>query len=105
MNLTEWLKLCREVTEAHWKKADRRWTIHEQICHTHSEVTEVYDAIRSGNDLSVKYEIADVIYAAITLAHVADLTDKEILYALQVVLKKIQRRTDILSSCGRGAKN
>ena len=74
-----------------------KWSINEQINHTHSEVSELYESLRSTRlgDHSHEHvleEICDVIYSALTNAHILNYTDEEILEGLVKTLRKIQKR-------------
>ena len=89
---TTWLQRCRRVTVAHMSKKGS-WTIFEQICHAHSEVSEVYQALRKfeGRPRYLE-EICDSVYASLTMAHVAGFSESELIGGIQHTLEKIERR-------------
>ena len=88
-----WLSRCRAVTEAHVKKQGSTWSLNDQIAHAHSEVAEVYQAVRHGESPErVLEEICDSIYSALTMAHIAGFTDSEVMDELETVLRKIEGR-------------
>lgn len=88
-----WLSRCRAVTEAHIKKHGSIWSLNDQIAHAHSEVAEVYQAVRHGESSErVLEEICDSIYSALTMAHIAGFTDSEVMDELETVLRKIEGR-------------
>jgi hypothetical protein len=60
------------ITASHIeKRGGRDWTIHEQLCHVQSEITEVYEAIRwSKCDKEISEEMVDIIFSAFTLFNI-----------------------------------
>jgi NTP pyrophosphatase (non-canonical NTP hydrolase) len=91
-----WLSRCRAVTEGHMQKHGSAWSMDSQIAHAHSEVAEVYQAIRHGESSTrVLEEICDSIYSALTMAHIAGFTDAEIMTEMEEVLRKIERRAGV----------
>lgn len=103
--LRSWLFQLRKVTQARLKHRRRTgkkpWPITDQLCHMHSEVTEVYEAYRSCEGLEHRLwmmkrhfleELSDCIYSAFTTAHLLKFTDEEILEGLIATLRKIQGR-------------
>jgi hypothetical protein len=60
------------ITAGHIEKRDGRdWTIHEQLCHVQSEITEVYEAIRwSKCDKEITEEMVDIVLSAFTLFNI-----------------------------------
>ena len=90
-----WLYRCRKVTDGHITKSGE-WSLNDQIAHAHSEVSEVYQAIRHGETTTrVLEEICDSIYASLTMAHTAGFTDAEIMCAMEETLQKIENRVGI----------
>ena len=72
------------------------WTMADQIAHAHSEVSEVFQAIRHGESKErVKEEIADSVYSALTMFHIYGCSDEEIKQTLWRVLWKISKRADV----------
>jgi NTP pyrophosphatase (non-canonical NTP hydrolase) len=119
--LRDWLADCRLVTDGHirrmggkvfegnalytppvapsfWLPDGAHWTMADQIAHAHSEVSEVFQAIRHGeNRERIKEEIADSVYSAITMFHIYGCTDEEIEETLGSVMWKIAKRADVHS--------
>jgi NTP pyrophosphatase (non-canonical NTP hydrolase) len=119
--LRDWLADCRLVTDGHirrmggkvfegnalytppvapsfWLPDGTHWTMADQIAHAHSEVSEVFQAIRHGeNRERIKEEIADSVYSAITMFHIYGCTDEEIEETLGSVMWKIAKRADVHS--------
>jgi hypothetical protein len=114
-NLYPWLLELRQVSEANFKRWRKErgeqdigrpewrmhWSIHEQLNHMHSEVSEIYKAIRVCEEKEHRLffakrhiidEISDCIYSSITAAHILGYNDEEILKGLSKCLKKIQNR-------------
>ena len=57
------------------KNAGKIWSVQNQILHTHSELSEVYEEIRDDVDLNrLVHEIIDVIFSAFTLSNIVGLT-------------------------------
>jgi len=86
----------RKVSEAHFKRCGG-WSIHDQICHTHSEVSELYELIRKRHlptREEMLEEIWDVVFSAITNAHVLGFSDEELLQGMISTLRKIQSRVN-----------
>ena len=92
----------RRVSNAHFIKYEMRtgrktWSIYEQILHTQSEVSELYEALRpvsyDRNVLNhIIVEIWDIVFSAITNAHVIGLSDDFIFEGMLRTLRKIERR-------------
>jgi len=103
--LKTWLEKARQVTQAHFDiRGGRRWSIYEQLLHNHTEIDEAYEVIRrcdidSCRDALIRAhlleEICDIVYSALTSAHILDFTDDEILDSLLGTLRKIQSRVGI----------
>ena len=98
------LRILREVSDRHFKRHRRIWTVYEQLNHTHSEVSELYEALRStwkedsGRESIVKHlveEIWDIVFSALTNAHVLGITDHELLEGLDGTLEKIAGRVEL----------
>ena len=89
------LTRCRAVTVAMQDKLGT-WEMSDQIAHAHSEVSEVYQAIRHGEtNTRVLEEICDSMLSALTMAHVAGFTDAEIMCAMEETTQKIERRAGL----------
>lgn len=94
--LISFLFQCRRVTEGHIKKSGHSWSIQDQICHVHSEASEVYTAVRKAEGFDRELEeIADCIFSSITLAHIGGYTDEELLDALIKKLRIIEKRAGV----------
>ena len=90
-----WLYRCRKVTEGHIER-EGIWGLNDQIAHSHSEVSEVYQAVRHGESGErILEEICDSIYAAVTMAHIAGFSDKALMDEMETVLRKIEGRVGI----------
>lgn len=62
---------CLAYTLLHTKQKNHVWSIEEQALHVHSEVSEVYTAIRKGESINrILHETLDVIYSAFTLLNI-----------------------------------
>jgi NTP pyrophosphatase (non-canonical NTP hydrolase) len=89
------LQRGRKVTDA-WFAKKGRWDMDSQIAHAHSEVSEVYRAIRKNEGrYKVLEEICDSILSALTMAHVGEYSDEEIMLAMEFTLQKIEQRAGI----------
>ena len=96
--LEQWLADCRKVTLGHIRRRPTQtiWPVSEQLAHVHSEVSEVYQAMRHGEGRHrIREEMTDVVYAGITLFHIAGFTDAEIMQSLAEVMWKISKRADV----------
>jgi len=88
----EFLAELRRVSEAHFKRSGR-WTVWEQIGHTHSEVSELWERLTQDTTPVFRLiEIWDIVFSAITNAHLLDYTDEQILGGLALTLNKIKHR-------------
>lgn len=66
----------------------------DQIAHAHSEVSEVYQAIKHNEGRArVLEEICDSILSTLTIAYVGGFTDKEIMDRMEFTLQKIESRS------------
>lgn len=85
----DWLDRLRKITITRSKKFGKSG-IETQICHTYSEVTELYEAVM-GEKGQVAHlnEVWDIIFSAITCAQVLGYTDKEILNGMEKCYEKI----------------
>jgi len=97
MTVSELLDELRKVSKAHMKRHKGKWSIEDQLCHTHSEVSEVYRAYQKGTAFFVLKqaiidEIFDVCFSAITCAHLLKFDDSDLLLGLHHTLNKIKRR-------------
>jgi len=104
MTVRELLKELRKVSEARIARHGRRWNIYEQICHNHSEVSELYRALRhAGKDVLTFHitlevlagEIWDIVFSAITNGHILKLSDDDLLLEAGHTLRKIKRRAGL----------
>ena len=95
-SVSYWLDRCRMVTAAHIRNRGSPWGMDSQIAHAHSEVSEVYQAIRHGETRErILEEICDSIYSALTMAHIGGFTDAEVMGALETTLQKIEGRSGV----------
>jgi len=84
---------ARKVSEAHFKRHGSKWTLWEQLNHVHSEVSELYEGLRRNKgDGNVLEEIWDVFFSVITVGHLMEFTDEELLQGMVTTLRKIQER-------------
>lgn len=89
------MERCRAVTQ-HWVQKKGWWAMDTQIAHAHSEIAEVYQAVRRNEgETRVLEEICDSILASLTMAHVAGFTDDEIVASMEYTLQKIERRAGL----------
>ena len=89
------MERCRAVTQ-HWFDENGAWPLDTQIAHAHSEVSEVYQAIRHNEGrFKMLEEICDAVLASLTMAHVAGFHDDEIVNAMEYTLQKIERRAGL----------
>lgn len=108
MEIEELLKRLRSVSEAHfhsWRvkrgydlsKLNPRWSVYEQLNHCHSEVAELYQALRRPNEAKEppQDEIWDIVLSALTIAHVMGFNDEILQASLERVLSKIEGRVGI----------
>lgn len=97
-----WLIEARRVTEAHkLEKTLIEW----QICHIHSEASELYKALtRPPREIAqdakawqvfIVNEIWDIIHSAITAAHLLQISDFDLLMGLEANLRKIKERAGV----------
>ena len=87
---------CRRCTD-NYKRQLGAWSIQEQIAHVHSEVSEVYQAIKHGESRDrVLEEICDSILSSITMANIAEFSDYELITGLIKTLRKVQKRAGVL---------
>lgn len=98
MNETErivflnWLKELRKNSDFYFKKFGK-WDLNTQLLHTHSEVSELYEGLRKGRGHeNFLEEIWDIVFSALTNAHVVGFSDKQILEAMNKCLDKVQIR-------------
>jgi len=93
----ELLAELRRVTETHFKKSGK-WTVWEQIGHTHSEVSELWERLRQNTTPVFQLiEIWDIVFSAITNAHVLEYTDDQLFGGLALTLDKIRERVGLES--------
>ena len=91
----ELLYRLRKVHEKHLDKEPKP-TLHQQICHIHSEASEIYEALKKWEPCARRHEEAcDVIYTTITYLFIEGLTDEQIQEALYNTLRKIERRANL----------
>jgi len=96
----ELLESLRQVSNAHVAKAGIRldqWSIWEQIVHTHSEVSELYKAVKvDATPVFVLEEIFDIVFSAIANGHVLGYTDQQLFAGLEMTLQKVRRREGLI---------
>ena len=92
------LERCRAVTQ-HWWDKRGAWSLDTQIAHAHSEVSEVYQAVRhnEGREKMLE-EMCDAVLALITMMHVAGFTDLQIMDEMELTLQKVELRAGIASN-------
>jgi hypothetical protein len=95
---------CDDITKGHINnRKGGSWTIHQQLCHTMSEVSEVYEGIRQGHcDKEVIQEIVDIILSAVNVLYIHKLnrlkrmSEKEydalLKYSIFKTMKKVENR-------------
>ena len=86
----EFLNWARTVTNFYdgKKKVSRR----DQMKHIMEECGESYAELINGSDKKLALELADIIFAALTMYHRINLTDEEIEKAMSKTIKKINKR-------------
>ena len=90
-----WLYRCRKVTEGHIER-EGIWGLNDQIAHSNSEVSEVYQAKRHNEgNARILEEICDSVLSSITMAHVTGFTDSQVMQAMEETLQKIERRAGL----------
>ena len=74
------------------------WSVAAQIAHIHSEVSEVYQAVRHGESRErVLEEIVDVFLTTFTLCNIMNVQSTELNDAFTNKLATISKRIDVLS--------
>lgn len=90
-----WLLRLRECTRAFQQKKGA-WSLSEQIAHTHSEVSEVYQAVRHDEGRArILEEICDSVLASFTMADVAGFSQFELSAMMERTLQKVERRAGL----------
>ena len=94
------LLALRQVSNAHVKNVGTtldKWSIWEQIAHTHSEVSELYDKVKQGaTPYFVMEEIFDIVFSGIVNGHVLGYSDEQLIVGLETTLDKIRRREGLI---------
>ena len=111
--ITDLLDRARHVTGNYFDNG-AKWTIDEQLNHVHSEVSELYQSRRkcpnckmpplSGDGAHCIHcnfnlrehridEICDIIFSSLTLGHLLQFRDDELLAGIEKCLLKIERRS------------
>ena len=93
--LSPWLRRLRLVSEEHFRRHGGKWSTGEQIAHTHSEVSELYDAIKKKGPDDIAGECWDVFFSAVTNLHIIGMNDVDIAAAGVKTLRKIEERMGI----------
>jgi len=89
------LEELRKVSNSDFHKSGK-WTIWEQIGHTHSEVSELFQAVTQDDPpFSVLMEIWDIAFSAITNAHVLGYKDSQLIGGLEMTMDKIKHRAGL----------
>jgi len=97
------LKWARKATEVFQNQFGTLWTPQAQINHTFSEVAELNEGLSKGKPPDnykgtlreyVAEEIWDIVFSAITNAHVLGISDQELIYAFNRVTKKVEERME-----------
>lgn len=99
IELKELLKRARNVTNKHIIRNGGIWPIGDQISLVHSEASEVFDVHRRPEkyddpEKDFILETCDIIFSALTLAHIQGYPDEEIMRSLEETLKKIEERVE-----------
>jgi NTP pyrophosphatase (non-canonical NTP hydrolase) len=90
-----WLTRLRACTDA-FEREKGSWSMDSQIAHCHSEVSEVYQAIRHNEERArIGEEICDSILSAFTMAHIAGFSDGELGALMELTLQKVEKRAGI----------
>jgi len=96
LEVKELLKFARKATAEFIRQKGNAWSLTDQICHTHSEVSELYQILRHRGWPECKdewiEEIWDIALSGIANAHIMGISDEELLDALQRVLNKVKER-------------
>ena len=97
IKLEDILKRARDVTNKHIIRNKGVWGVGDQTSLVHSEVSEVFDVHRRPDKYenpedSFILETCDIIFAALTLAHIRGYPDDAIVKALEKTLIKIEDR-------------
>jgi NTP pyrophosphatase (non-canonical NTP hydrolase) len=99
LTIREVLETLRKVTLKHFEKSGRKWTVYEQLNHTHSEVSELYETLRGKhrdpNVENIVEEIWDIVFSALTNSHVLDISDERLLDGLGRTFEKIKGRVSL----------
>ncbi len=100
--LVELLARARAVTQRYIEK-NGIWPTGEEIAHIHSEVSEIYEALKHNESKErVLEEMADVIFTDLALAHLLNYSDSDIIHALfsklQVIEKRVETQNIVLTS-------
>ena len=86
------LEESRQITEE-FEKLSGRWNWDQQIAHVHSEVSEVYQAIKHNDELKHIYEeMADVFLSFLTLANLLGMDSNDIERAVSEKLAVVKER-------------
>ena len=87
------LKWARKATEVFQNQFGSLWTPQAQINHTFTEVAELNQALRHREPREkIAEEIWDIVFSAITMAHVLGISDQELIYAFNRVTTKLEER-------------
>jgi len=86
------LKFARSATEEFQRQAGM-WSSAAQMNHTSSEVRELKEALRKGEPTErIAEEIWDIVFSALTNAHVLEISDEELISAFNHVVNKLRER-------------
>ena len=104
------LRRVSDISFEDYKKKNNKqhiWSVYEQLNHTHSEVSEAYDVLRrpenyltadyTEEDMKIKFceELWDVVFSALTNAHVGGVSDYDLKRSFFSTLEKIEKRVGI----------
>lgn len=114
MEVSEWLKMAAEVTEAHIKKHGSKWPVIDQLKHAAGEVIELAVVLGESNAVDVvscaiwalpqakplisKHFLEegwDIIYSTLAAMHIKGFTAEEIEQGGIDTLNKIRRRQSL----------
>jgi NTP pyrophosphatase (non-canonical NTP hydrolase) len=88
----DFLEEALSITDE-WEKLNGRWSYNDQIAHTHSEVSEVFQAVKHGEGRQRELEeITDAVLAALTMAHVWRFSNRELMQQFERTLDKLRGR-------------
>jgi hypothetical protein len=97
------LQKYRETSEAHLKLHGGSWDVWTQLCHTHSEVSELFEILKgeehhgkpSSKHLDkhrILGEVWDIVFSAFAAAYALGYKDEEIMQSLDDSLQILHRK-------------